>query len=314
MEDPDMGAHANDQPVPMTTVDVLGQNLQALTQIVNSQQQMFDHQQGWLRRSQVSFKLPKMMKDDDPEAYIEAFERHALMTGLPQDYWASQLGALVVGAAQAAYRAIPRDEARDYKQVKQAILYRLEISPDHYRRLFRVRKGPDERRPRVLLQLLRDLLDKWVNPVGSDRKDLADQVVLEQFQNDLEERTQRWVRQRSPRNCEEALKLAEAFVAVEASYPRERRSPGPASVLSKEAEWRRPPIRGAGRNTTDTSETAVGTILTQEEEGIERPIAYASRKLSSAERRSDSKTSSEQMDPQTDNSDNSSGITRKGKV
>ncbi|KYO45131.1 hypothetical protein Y1Q_0007420 [Alligator mississippiensis] len=36
---------------------------------------------------------------------------------------------------------------------------------------------------------------------------------------------------------------------------------------------------------TDASETAVGAVLTQEEEGIERPIVYASRKLSAAERR-----------------------------
>ncbi|KYO45462.1 hypothetical protein Y1Q_0015123 [Alligator mississippiensis] len=242
MEDPDMAAYATAQPVPMTTADVLGQNLQALTQILDSQQQMFNHQQEWLRRSQVSFKMPKMTKDDDPEDYIEAFERHALMTGIPQDYWASQLGALVVGEAQAAYRAFLRDEARNYERVKQAILYRLEISPDHYRCLFRARKGPDKRRPRVLLQLLWDLLDKWVNPMGSNREDLADQIVLEQFQNDLEERTQRWVRQHSPQNCEEALKLAEAFAAAEASYPGERRSLGPVPAVLKEAEWRRPPI------------------------------------------------------------------------
>ncbi|KYO29488.1 hypothetical protein Y1Q_0000163 [Alligator mississippiensis] len=285
MEGLDMAAYANTQPVPLTAVDVLGQNLQALPQIVDSQQQMFDRQQEWLRRSQVSFKMPKMMKDDDPEVYIDAFECHALMTGLPQDYWASQLGALVVGAAQVAYRAIPREKARDYEQVKQAIFYRLEISPDHYRRLFRARKGPDERRPWVLLQLLQDLLDKWVNPVGSDHEGLADQVILEQFQNDLEERTQRWVHQHSPRNCEEALKLAEAFAAAEADYPRERRSPGPALALPKEAERRRVPVRGHGRDTTDASETAVGAVLTQEEEGIEGPVAYASRKLSSAERR-----------------------------
>ncbi|KYO26719.1 hypothetical protein Y1Q_0019189 [Alligator mississippiensis] len=88
-----------------------------------------------------------MMKDDDPEAYIEAFERHALMTGLKQEYWASQLGTLVVGKAQAAYWALSRDKARDYERVKQAILYRLEISPDHYHRLFHAKKGPDERRP-----------------------------------------------------------------------------------------------------------------------------------------------------------------------
>ncbi|KYO48305.1 hypothetical protein Y1Q_0024677 [Alligator mississippiensis] len=161
--------------------------------------------------------MPKMTKDDNPEAYIEAFEHHALMTGLPQDYWASQLGALVVGKAQAAYWAILRDEAQNYERVKQSMLYRLEISPDRYRRLFQARKGPNKRRPQVLLQLLRDLLDKWVNSMGSDHEDLADQIVLEQFQNNLEERTQRWVWQHFPRSCEEALKLAEAFAAAEAS-------------------------------------------------------------------------------------------------
>ncbi|KYO38188.1 hypothetical protein Y1Q_0007296 [Alligator mississippiensis] len=36
---------------------------------------------------------------------------------------------------------------------------------------------------------------------------------------------------------------------------------------------------------TDTSETAVGAVLTQEEEGSERPVTYASRKLLPAEKR-----------------------------
>ncbi|KYO46258.1 hypothetical protein Y1Q_0021792 [Alligator mississippiensis] len=91
-----------------------------------------------------------MTNDDDPEAYIEGFEWHALMTGLDQSYWASQLGALVVGKAQAAYRALSREDARDYELVKQAILYRLEINLEHYRRLFQAKKWSDERQPRVL--------------------------------------------------------------------------------------------------------------------------------------------------------------------
>ncbi|KYO28758.1 hypothetical protein Y1Q_0004419 [Alligator mississippiensis] len=113
MENPDMAAYANVQPMPMTTADILGQNLQALTQILDSQQQMLDCQQDWLRHRLVSFKMPKMTRDNDPEAYIKAFEHHALMTGLNQEYWASQLGALVVGKYQATYWALPRDEARD---------------------------------------------------------------------------------------------------------------------------------------------------------------------------------------------------------
>ncbi|KYO35363.1 hypothetical protein Y1Q_0007951 [Alligator mississippiensis] len=160
MEDPNLAPYANMQPAAMGPAEVLGQNLQVPTQILDSQQQMMDRQQDWLWHSLASFKVPKMTKDDDPEAYIKAFEQHALMMGLEQDYWASQLGALVIGKAQAVYQALSREDAWDYELEKQAILYRLEINPEHYRRLFRAKKGPDERRPRVLLQLLRDLLDK----------------------------------------------------------------------------------------------------------------------------------------------------------
>ncbi|KYO32335.1 hypothetical protein Y1Q_0002407 [Alligator mississippiensis] len=238
------------QAPAMGPVDILGQNLQLLTQILGSQQQMLDQQQEWRQQSLASFKMPKLTKEDDPEVYIEAFERHALVVGLDKRYWASQLGALVVGKAQAAYRALSREDALDYESVKEAILYRLEINPEHYRRQFQAKKGHEIRQPSVLLQQLCDLLDKWVSPAGHDWEALADQIVLEQFQNDLEERTQRWVWQHTPRNCEEALRLAEAFSASEAYYPRERRSQGPSVAAPREPERKRLPDRGTPRDTS----------------------------------------------------------------
>ncbi|KYO47139.1 hypothetical protein Y1Q_0014038 [Alligator mississippiensis] len=89
MENPDLATYANVQSTAIGPTDVLGQNLQVLTQILDSQQQMLDRQQDWLRHSFVSFKMPKMTRDDNPEAYIKAFEWHALMTGLDKGYWAS---------------------------------------------------------------------------------------------------------------------------------------------------------------------------------------------------------------------------------
>ncbi|KYO39816.1 zinc finger protein 287-like [Alligator mississippiensis] len=135
--------------------------------------------------------MPRMTKDDDPEAYIEAFERTAIQTGLDRSQWGHQLSSLVIDEAQAAYRALSREEAQDYEAIKAAILYRLEISPESYRQAFRARKPRESKRPRGLLQTLRDALQKWL-PVGKfDCAGVLDQILLEQFLWDLEEDTQR---------------------------------------------------------------------------------------------------------------------------
>lgn len=97
--------------------------------------------------------------------------------------------------------------------MKATILYRLEINLEHYQKLFQAKKGPDERWPRILLQVLQNFLNKWVSPAVYDWDALEDHILLEQFQNDLEEWTQHWVCQHSLCTCEEPLKLVEAFAA-----------------------------------------------------------------------------------------------------
>lgn len=142
------------QATEMVPPEVLSQNLQALTQILDAQQQMMDWQLDWLRHSRAMFKMPQMIW----RCILRPFEHYAIMTRLDKRYWASQLSALVMGKAQVAYQGQKMkggwDEARDYKWVKAVILYRLKINPEHYRMLFQAKKGPDERQPRILLQLL----------------------------------------------------------------------------------------------------------------------------------------------------------------
>uniref|UniRef100_A0A7M4EFE9 CCHC-type domain-containing protein n=1 Tax=Crocodylus porosus TaxID=8502 RepID=A0A7M4EFE9_CROPO len=225
------------QAAEMTATDLVAQTLQAVTQLLGAHQRMMAQQGPPITR------MPKMMTEDDPEAFLEAFEWQAIILGLDKAYWVSQQGALVVGKAQEAYRTLSREEARDYEAVKAAILYRLEINPEHYRRLFRTRKGPKERRPRVLLQRLRDLFGKWVSLPTCTLAALVDKIVMEQFINDLEERTQRWVRQHSPESCEAAVKLAESFMAAEWHYLRERRGPVPSREMERQKPGPKTPNR-----------------------------------------------------------------------
>lgn len=50
-------------------------------------------------------RLPKMTTEDDMEAFLESFERVAVMANWDPAGWDSQLGPLLIGPIQVAYRA-----------------------------------------------------------------------------------------------------------------------------------------------------------------------------------------------------------------
>lgn len=47
-------------------------------------------------------KLLKIMAKDDVEAYLESFQRVAVLTGWNKAWWAGQLAPLLISPAQAA--------------------------------------------------------------------------------------------------------------------------------------------------------------------------------------------------------------------
>uniref|UniRef100_A0A7M4F625 SCAN box domain-containing protein n=1 Tax=Crocodylus porosus TaxID=8502 RepID=A0A7M4F625_CROPO len=122
---------------------------------------------------------------------------------------------------EVVYRSLNREEAQDYEVVKAAILYHLELSPEHFQRLFRAHKAPEETRPWVLLQRLHDLFGKWVKLLACTMVALVDKIILEQFVNDLEDRTQQCVQQHALEMCEEALKVVEDFADSECQWHKE---------------------------------------------------------------------------------------------
>ncbi|KYO46174.1 hypothetical protein Y1Q_0021724 [Alligator mississippiensis] len=205
--------------------------------------------------------MPTMTRDDNPEAYIEAFECHVVE--LDKGYWANQLGELIVGKAQAAYHALPRDEAHDYECMKAAILYRLEINLEHYHKLFQAKKGPDKRQTRGTQHgeckkfgnrkgWLGEVEDSEGSADEMDDIDVRDIASSLQFQETQEENQEL------------------GMLRVQAHGTRDNMTP-----LTNETP----------RFETDTSETAIRAIFTQEEDGTEGPVAYTSRKLLPAETR-----------------------------
>uniref|UniRef100_A0A7M4E513 CCHC-type domain-containing protein n=1 Tax=Crocodylus porosus TaxID=8502 RepID=A0A7M4E513_CROPO len=129
---------------------------------------------------------------------------------IPMGKWVS-LSMFPLNLTQAAHRAMSRSDAMDYETVKGEILRRLDITPERHRQAFRDKKPAEVRTPRILWQMLADLLGKWLRPESTPKEQILDLVLMEQFIFDLEEETRNWVRCHCPTSSREALQWAEQF-------------------------------------------------------------------------------------------------------
>ena len=82
-------------------------------------------------------KTPKMPvfneRKDDIDAYLRRFERYAEAQGWVSDNWATNLSALLQGRALDVYALLPFDKAKDYDELKSALLKRFELTEDVFR-------------------------------------------------------------------------------------------------------------------------------------------------------------------------------------
>lgn len=67
-----------------------------------------------------------MTKEDDIEAYINAFESTA--AGWAKSQWAAVLIPCLIGPAQQAVDTLPTQDLGDYKYVREAILQTLKLN------------------------------------------------------------------------------------------------------------------------------------------------------------------------------------------
>lgn len=118
-----------------------------------------------------------------------------------------------MGRAQAAYRALTCEEAGDYKKLKEAILYWMEVSTGFELERVKRRSGLG------FCCSLRELAQWCLKPETQTLAEVIDTIVLEQFIGDLMGRTQEWVWRHQPQNSEETLKLVEIAIGLADQLP-----------------------------------------------------------------------------------------------
>ncbi len=95
--------------------------------------------------------LMKMGPHDDPEAFVDLFEK----TAEPCAHWSVRLIPLLTGEAQVAAQQLHVANLLAYDDLKRAILQRVGRSPEQHRQRFRSVELGDNGRPFVLAQQLR---------------------------------------------------------------------------------------------------------------------------------------------------------------
>ncbi len=153
--------------------------------------------------------VQKMGPQDDPEAFLDLFEKTAAACGWPQTDWPVRLIPLLTGEAQLAAQQLPVQNLLVYEDLKRAILQRVGRSPEQHRQRFRSLERGENGRPFVMAHQLRDACRRWLLAGEGGVDYIIDQVVLEQFIARLPKRTAQWVQCHRPASLDLAIQLAE---------------------------------------------------------------------------------------------------------
>ncbi len=158
--------------------------------------------------------LQKMGSQDDPEAFLDLFEKTAEACGWPQMNWPVRLIPLLSGEAQLAAQQLPVQNLLVYDDLKRAILQRVGRNPEQHRQRFRSLELGENGRPFVMAHQLRDACRRWLLAGESDVDQIIDRVVLEQFIARLPTKTAQWVQCHRPTSLDLAIQLAEDQMAA----------------------------------------------------------------------------------------------------
>ncbi len=152
--------------------------------------------------------VQKMGPQDDPEAFLDLFEKTAEACGWPQMDWPVRLIPLLTGEAQLAAQQLPVQNLLVYDDLKRAILQRVDRSPEQHRQRFRSLELGENGWPFTMAHQLRDACRRWLLAGDSDVEQIIDRVVLEQFIARLPQKTAQWVQCHRPASLDLAIQLA----------------------------------------------------------------------------------------------------------
>lgn len=161
-------------------------------------------------------------KDDDIEASIEQFERHATSNQWRDATWAPRLAALLQGEARLAYINMPTHDAGDYDLLKKTLLEHFHISAESYRNKFRHQRKSQNDTYKSHIKKLSLYMNRWIDmsDKGNNVDELKDLILQEQVLATLPDELITYVKDRVPQDVAD---IQEIIIRYEEARPSEHR-------------------------------------------------------------------------------------------
>ena len=111
--------------------------------------------------------MPKLRQfidgQDDLDSYLQMFERFAKRKKWNESIWVTSLSALLTGKALDVYSTMPKTAAVDYKELKEALLKRYDLTENGFRVRFRNSKPEDGESPDQFITRLKRYLTRLID-------------------------------------------------------------------------------------------------------------------------------------------------------
>lgn len=157
-------------------------------------------------------KIPQYQSGEDMENYLLRFERIAKTWRWPEDEWACRLVPLLSGKALEAYSAMDEERAHCYRDLKEALLAKFDISPETYRQQFRSSAVPSGESPTETYHRLRGLYRRWIRPEERTKEEIGESIIMEQLLRVFPFEVRTWVKEHEPVDGLTAAKLAGQYL------------------------------------------------------------------------------------------------------
>ncbi|XP_073498445.1 uncharacterized protein [Phyllobates terribilis] len=158
--------------------------------------------------------FPVMEKDGDLDTFLRGFETACRQYQLPTEQWARYLTPGLRGKALEVFASLPREQDGDYEAVKQALIKKLQLTPEVYRKKFRAfQRGPHDTYSDVV-DGLRTNFEQWIRGLSvTTFEDLKDLMVKDQFFHLCPVEVRQFVLDREPKEAAKAAQIADTYEA-----------------------------------------------------------------------------------------------------